>query len=213
MKKSVANTVILLVAVMALLIGLSVNRLLSPTLMSHEQMSENGLFVYERPRSLEEFALVDHEGEAFNLAKVQGDWTLIFFGFTFCPDICPMTLASLSQFTSQLEEETDYAENTKVVMVTVDPERDTLERLGEYVGYFDEDFRGVTGEYIDIFNFARQLNIAFNYLPQGEEGDYLVSHSGEVVVINPAGHFHGFFKYPPQPDIMMQTYASMREGY
>lgn len=213
MKKSVTNTVIVLVAVMALLVGLSVNRILSPSVMSREQMSDNGLFVYEVPRRLEEFTLVDHEGEPFTPEDLQAGWTLIFFGYTFCPDICPVTLASLSRFTGSLEEETDYADDTRVVMVTVDPERDTQERLADYVGYFDEDYRGVTGEYIQIFNFARQLNVAFNYVPQEEEGDYLVSHSGAIAVINPEGHFHGFFKHPPQPETMMQTYASMRESY
>lgn len=213
MKKSVTNTVIMLVAVMALLVGLTVNRILSPSVMSREQMSENGLFVYEVPRRLDEFTLVDHEGEPFTREDLQSGWTLVFFGYTFCPDICPVTLASLSRFTDNLSEETDYGDDTDVVMVTVDPERDTPERLADYVSYFDEDYRGVTGEYIQIFNFARQLNVAFNYVPQEEEGEYLVSHSGAIAVINPEGHFHGFFKHPPEPEAMMQTYASMRESY
>lgn len=213
MKKSVTNTVIMLVAVMALLVGLSVNRILSPSVMSREQMSENGLFVYEVPRRLDEFTLVDHEGEDFTREDLQSGWTLVFFGYTFCPDICPVTLASLSRFTDNLKEDTDYGDDTHVVMVTVDPERDTPERLADYVRYFDEDYRGVTGEYIQIFNFARQLNVAFNYVPQEEEGEYLVSHSGAIAVINPEGHFHGFFKHPPEPEAMMQTYASMRESY
>lgn len=212
MKRSVANTVIGLVAVMALLIGLVVNRILTPTTLSHEQLSENGFFAYEVPRRFTEISLIDHQGNEFTRDDFRGQWTLVFFGYTYCPDICPLTLATLSQF-SDLLEDTDYAEDTNVAMVSVDPERDTPEKLAQYVSYFNEDYIGLTGEYIHIFNFARQLNVAFSYEPQGEEGDYLVSHSGEIALINPEGDFHGFFKHSPDPGKMLMTYSSVRESF
>lgn len=211
MKTGVRNTVIALVAVMAMLVGLVVNRILSPTIMSHEQLNENGLFVYEVPRRFSDISLVDHDGQSFTNERLQGQWTLVFFGYTYCPDICPLTLASLAQF-SDLLEDTPYAGDTRVVMVSVDPERDTQEKLEEYMSFFNDEYTGVTGEYIQIFNFARQLNVAFNYLPQ-DEGEYLVSHSGEIALINPNGHFHGFFKNPPNPEKMVVTYTSVRETF
>jgi protein SCO1/2 len=93
-------------------------------------------------------------------------------------------------------------------MVSVDPQRDTPEKLGAYVKYFGEDYLGVTGEYIDIFNLARQVNIAFGYQP-AENGNYLVSHSGEIVLINPNGDFHGFFKVPHDPEKMAANFRSV----
>jgi protein SCO1/2 len=207
MKRNVANTVLGLVAFMALLLGLLVHRVLSPTILSNEQLAENGLFVYEVPRNVQDFSLRDHNGEPFTKTSLAGKWSLLFFGYTYCPDICPITLATIRQFEGLLKEAGAEAA-LQVVLVSVDPERDTPEKLGTYVSYFSEDYLGVTGEYIDIFNLARQLNIAFGYQP-AENGNYLVSHSGEIAVLNPNGDFHGFFKIPHDPEKMVANFTSV----
>ncbi len=212
MKNSIANTVISCVAFMALVLGLTLNRILSPVNMSNEELSENGLFVYDVPRLINQFSLQDYNGEPVDLDLLQGKWSLIFFGYTYCPDICPLTMATLNQFTQVLAEEGNYAEDTQVIMVSVDPQRDTLEKLREYVGYFNDDYLGLSGEYIDIFNFASQLNIAFAYVP-GAGDNYMVNHSGEIALINPNGHFHGFFKAPHDPEKMAFNYEVVRQRW
>jgi protein SCO1 len=214
MNKGVANTIIGCVAFMALVMGLTANRILSPTVMTQEQMSEQGLFVYELPRRFSDFALTDHNTQPFTKAALQGHWTLMFFGFTTCPDVCPTTLASISQFHDLLrEEDPEVAANLQVVLVSVDPMRDTPEKLAAYVKYFGEDYVGATGEHIEIFNLARQLNVAFGYLPGKTEAEYEVTHSGEVALINPEGDFHGFFKTPPDPQKMLGTFESVLLGW
>lgn len=212
MQKGVAKTVISCVAFMALVLGLTFNRILSPAVMTNEQLNENGLFVYDVPRLINQFSLVDYDNNPVDLDLLRGKWTLIFFGYTYCPDICPLTMATLNQFTGILEEEGDFAEDTQVIMVSVDPQRDTLDRLREYVTYFNDDYIGLSGEYIDIFNFAKQLNIAFAYVP-GNGDNYLVNHSGEIALINPNGHFHGFFKVPHDPEKMAVNYQSVRRNW
>src|SRR5688572_23095232 len=207
MKRNVANTVLGLVAFMALLLGLLVHRVLSPTILSNEQLAENGLFSYEVPRNVQDFCLRDHNGEPFTKSNLAGKWSLLFFGYTYCPDICPITLATIRQFEGLLKE-AGVENPLQVVLVSVDPQRDTPEKLGAYVSYFSEDYLGVTGEYIDIFNLARQLNIAFGYQP-AENGNYLVSHSGEIAIINPNGDFHGFFKIPHDPEKMAANFTSV----
>jgi len=210
MNRNVANTVFGLVAFMALLVGLMVHRVLSPPAMTNEQLSENGLFVYELPRRIAPFELSDQDGQPFTPERLKGRWTFMFFGYTFCPDICPITMATLRQFQQQLAEVDEDAEAlTQVAFISVDPQRDTPEQLKRYVEYFGEDYIGATGEYIDVFNFARQVNVAFGYTPQGDDGSYLVNHSGEVVLINPEGHFHGFFKVPQDPTKMALTFRSV----
>jgi protein SCO1/2 len=209
MQKGVAKTIISCVAFMALVLGLTLNRILAPTVMSNEQLSENGLFVYEVPRRINNFSLLDFNNEAVDLSLLQGKWSLIFFGYTYCPDICPLTMATLNQFSQILQEEGDYMEDTQVIMVSVDPQRDSLDQLREYVGYFNDDYLGLSGEYIDIFNFASQLNIAFAYVP-GVGDNYLVNHSGEIALINPNGHFQGFFKAPHDPEKMAFNYEVLR---
>ncbi len=212
MKKGVANTVVSCVAFMALVLGLTLNRILSPVNMSNEELSENGLFVYDVPRLINPFSLQDFNSEPVGLDLLRGKWSLIFFGYTYCPDICPLTMATLNQFTQILAEEGDYSEDTQVIMVSVDPQRDTQEKLREYVGYFNDDYLGLSGEYIDIFNFASQLNIAFAYVP-GVGENYLVNHSGEIALINPNGHFHGFFKVPHDPEKMAFNYEVVRQRW
>lgn len=209
MQKGVANTIIGCVAFMALVVGLTANRILSPTVMTQQQMSDQGLFVYEIPRRFSDFTLTDSAGQPFTKAQLQGKWTLMFFGYTTCPDVCPTTLASISQF-HQLLTEADAAAGASlnVALVTVDPMRDTPEKLDAYVHYFGQDYVGATGEYIEIFNLAHQLNIAFGYLP-GEGDNYEVTHSGEIALINPQGDFHGFFKSPPDPQKMLMTFQSV----
>lgn len=213
MNRKIANTVLGCVAFMALVMGLTLNRILSPAVMTPEQLNDNGLFVYEVPRRFSDFTLMDQYGEPFTAERLRGQWSLLFFGYTFCPDICPITMATLRQFEQVLADvDTDAASSVQIAMISVDPERDTPEKLGEYVGFFGDDYIGATGEYIDIFNFARQLNVAFGYQPQ-EGGEYLVNHSGQIILINPEGHYHGFFKVPHDPEQMALTFRSVYNAW
>ncbi len=206
---NIAKTVIACVVFMALVLGLAFHRFLSPAVLSNAQLAENGLFVYDVPRPVAAFALADHEGRPFTEERLRGKWSLLFFGYTTCPDICPITLATIRQFDQLLQEaDPEAAAQLQVAMISVDPQRDTAEKLDAYMGYFDEDYLGVTGQYIDIFNLGRQLNVAFGYTPT-ENGDYLVNHSGEIVLINPEGDFHGFFKVPHDPEKMLRNFRSV----
>lgn len=199
------------VAVIALFITVVVtsfvHRVSQPRIMGATEMRANGLFLFETPRDPGEFALVDHRGEAFTPARLEGHWTLIFFGFTHCPDVCPTTLSFLADLQRQLE--TTEAADTQVVMVSVDPARDTVARLSGYVPYFHPDFVGVTGEFIDILNFARTFNAPFRKVTE-PDGSYQVDHSANVVLVNPRGDYHGFFKAPLDLAKVKVTYRSAR---
>ncbi len=116
-------------------------------------------------------------------------------------------MAFLDGFIRELEG-TEVAD-TAVVMVTVDPARDTEEALAAYVPYFNPAFVGVTGEFLDIHRFATALNTPFRKTP-GENQDYLVDHGSNVALINPRGDFHGFFKAPLDLAKMKLTYRSAR---
>lgn len=184
-----------------------VNRIQQPRIMSASEMQANGLYAFETPRDFGDFQLVDHRGDPFTPNALEGQWTLLFFGFTHCPDICPTTLSFLARLVEQLDG--TEAANTQVVLVTVDPARDTPETLAEYVPYFDPDFVGVTGEFIEILGFARSLNAPFRKVT-ADDGSYQVDHSANVMLINPRGHFHGFFKAPLDLAKVKVTYRSAR---
>lgn len=204
-RRGIKLTVIAIVVFMVTVLALFINKITSPRILSATELRINGAFQFDQPRIFEDFQLTDHRGRAFSLANLKGKWTLIFFGFTHCPDICPTTLSSMNDLIKTLDE--DIRANTQVVLVSVDPARDTVEKLAEYVPYFNPDFIGLTGEFLDIKRLAGQLNIAFAKVSLGE--DYTVDHSASVVLINPRGHYHGFFKPPLDIPRMKLTYQSM----
>ncbi len=184
-----------------------VYRISLPRIMTVSEMSANGLYLLETPRNIGDFDLIDHNGDPFNATRLEDQWTLLFFGFTHCPDICPTTMAFLNTFLESLEG--TEAEDPQVVMVSVDPARDTVQQLADYVPYFNSDFIGVTGEFLDIHRFATKLNTPFRKV-MDEDGSYQVDHSSNIVLINPRGDYHGFFRAPLDQAKMKVTYRSAR---
>jgi protein SCO1/2 len=116
-------------------------------------------------------------------------------------------MAFLDEFVAQLEG--TEAADTQVVLVSVDPARDTVEQLAVYVPYFNPEFVGVTGEFLDLHRFATALNTPFRKVP-GQDENYVVDHSANVVLINPRGDYHGFFKAPLDQAKMKVTFRSAR---
>lgn len=200
-------TVAAILLFMTVIVAGFVHRIQLPRAMTEAEMKANGLYLLQTPRNFGEINLVDHNGKPFTRERLEGTWTLVFFGFTYCPDVCPTTMAFLDKFMGQLEG--TEAEDTQVVMVSVDPGRDTVEQLAGYVPYFNADFLGVTGEFLDIHRFATALNTPFRKVP-GQDENYQVDHSANVVLINPRGDYHGFFKAPLDQAKMKVTYRAAR---
>jgi len=207
----IALTVAAVLAFMLFIVGSFVYRITLPRAMSVAELRANDAFLFEVPRSFDEFTLTDHRGQPFTKAQLEGQWTLIFFGFTYCPDICPTTMAFLNTLVKELQG-TEVGSDTRVVMVSVDPARDTVEQLAGYVPFFNADFLGVTGEFLDIHRFATALNTPFRKVP-GEDGDYLIDHGGNIALINPMGDFHAFFKPPFELAKMKVTYRAIRHQW
>lgn len=205
--RNIKLTVFIILLFIAVIVGGFVYRIQQPRLMTTTEMKVNGLYLLETPRNFGEIKLIDHHGVPFTRDRFEGRWSLVFFGFTFCPDICPTTMAFLNTFMAELQG--TEAEDTQVVMVSVDPARDTVEQLAGYVPFFNEEFVGVTGEFLDIHRFATSLNTPFRKVP-GQDENYLVDHSANVVLINPRGDYHGFFKTPLDQAKMKVTFRSAR---
>lgn len=205
--RGVRLTVAVVVVFMVVVVAGFVHRIQQPRIMTTTEMKVNGAYLLQTPRNIGEFELVDHRGEAFVPARLEGRWSLVFFGFTHCPDICPTTMAFLDGFIKELEG-TEVAD-TQVVMVSVDPARDTVAQLERYVPYFNPEFIGVTGEFLAIHRFATALNTPFRKVP-GQDENYQVDHSANVVLINPRGDYHAFFKAPLDLAKMKVTYRSIR---
>ncbi len=212
MQRGIKITIALILTFITLVMIGFINKITTPRSLSEMELRINGAFQFEAPRAFKPFNLVDHHNKAFTKANFEGKWSLVFFGFTHCPDVCPTTMATLAKLVKNLDDEVQA--ETQVVLVSVDPARDTPEVMAQYVPYFNPDFVGVTGEFIGIKLFANQLNVAFaKVVTNAETGDYTVDHGATVALINPKGDYHAFFKPPFDPARLKLTYISMRESF
>ena len=192
-QKGVRWTIASVLLFMTVVVTSFIHRVGEPRIMSLAETRANGLFLFDTPRDPGEFSLIDHHGSPFTREDLIDQWTLIFFGFTHCPDICPTTMAELAELKAQLVG--TEASDAHVVMLSVDPARDTPERLAQYVPYFHADFIGVTGDFTDILSFAQRLNAPFRKVSE-PDGAYQMEHSANVMLMNPRGDYHGFFRAP-----------------
>lgn len=188
------TTVAVLVALVALVMGLTVYKALSRTQqMNPAVLLDAGIVLLPQSRELPALTLTDQDGQAQAVDSLTGRWTLMFFGYTFCPDICPTTLAELRQLQGLLGEED--RQRLRVLMVTVDPARDTPEQLKQYLGFFDAGFRGLTGELENIQTLSGRVGIPF--IPgDTRQENYTVDHSANLALLGPDGRQHGFIRAP-----------------
>jgi len=207
-RKGLMLTLISTIGIIVLVVSLFVYTMTQPRVMSVKELVSNGAITYEEPIDIKPFSLIDHNQTPFNPERFQGQWTLLFFGFSHCGGFCPTTLALLDQFHQQLEP--DIAAQTQIVMVSVDPERDTPERLREYMTGFNTDFVGVTGAMSTVSQLSKQLFISCQMSHAMAEGEhYDVAHGEQIVLINPEGQYHGFFKPPFTLARLKTTYQSI----
>ena len=128
--------------------------------LNNEQLKDLGLYLIEPARNLGSYRLTDTNQNEFQIKDFEGKWNVLFFGFTFCPDICPITLSMLSSLEQEMSEE--EVDKIRIFMVTVDPERDTPQHLKKYLENFSKNFTGLTGGLDQIYNFATRVNAPFN---------------------------------------------------
>lgn len=164
--------------------------LLKPVLQPKPAPVLQSAQLYPQAKALAPFALLDQHGQPFTNERLRGKWSFVFFGYTTCPDICPTTLTVFTQLYKQLPAELQA--DTQMVFATVDPERDTVAQLQQYMPFFHADFIGVTGEPAAVDAFARSFGVAYSKIPQ-EGGSYLVDHSVRVFLINQEGGRHALF--------------------
>ena len=150
--------------------------------------------VVPNPERLPAFELVDQDGAPIDETVFEGQWDLVFFGFTHCPDVCPTTLQVLAAAIAALDEQ-GASPLPRIVLVSVDPERDTPGILEQYVGYFGTGNLGITGSLEGIRALTTGLGIYFQK-QESDDGNYLVDHSAAVLLIDPQGRFSALFSGP-----------------
>lgn len=148
---------------------------------------------YPQARALSDFAITQHDGTPFTKQNLANKWTLAFVGYTYCPDICPVTLAEINKIYPELTQK--RADNPlQIWFLSVDPKRDSIERLHEYINYFNPEFVAATGPHTELFPLVRSMGMMYSLSESTDKPDYLVDHSASIVVINPDGNVVGRFK-------------------
>ncbi|MGE6528063.1 SCO family protein [Pseudomonas sp. NPDC077382] len=190
----IQKTVFILVALVALVIGLTVYKVLNTEQqLDTADLLDAGIVMLPQGRDVPDLTLTNQNGEPVSMKSLEGRWNLLFFGYTFCPDICPATLAELRQLRGQLPEAA--RQRMQPILVSVDPERDTPAQLKEYLEYFGAEFIGLTGSLDDIQTLANAAGVPF--IPADTSKDnYTVDHGGNLALIGPDGRLRGFVRAP-----------------
>ncbi|MBF0627084.1 MAG: SCO family protein [Magnetococcales bacterium] len=168
------------------------------------------------PRELQPFALIDHDQRPFVPATLLGKWTIAFFGYTHCPDVCPISMGLLAEVFGILEKTPKALAGVQGVFVSVDAARDTPEQLKAYVPFFHPDFLGVTGAQEAIHAFAKQVGAYYALPPKSDDGDQsqLISHSSVFFLFDPKGQFTALFQPQlHQPATMAELFIKIRQHY
>jgi protein SCO1/2 len=162
------------------------------------------------PRPAPEFSLTDQDQRPFTRAQLRGQWSLVFFGFTSCPDVCPTTLTLMHAARAQLAQDKSLPP-LKLIFVSVDPQRDPPQRIGPYVHSFDAGFVGATGPLPQLEILTNALYVPFVHTPNAS-GGYNVDHSGALVLINPEAGAVAYFSPPHRLQDVVHDLAAIMGG-
>ena len=149
---------------------------------------------------ISEVNLIDHHGQAFKSTTLKNKPSLLFFGFTNCPEICPTTLADLSQITKEVTSNDD---SINIIFVTLDPKRDNKEHLKDYIQYFDGNIIGVTGNKIEIKEFADNWGVFYETV-KTKNNNYTLNHTATVFMIDELGNFKGTISWGENESSIIQ---------
>lgn len=192
------------IAIVAVIAGMLLSRALLQRSESSPAAQLTSGTMLEPPRPLPSFSLLDHHGDPFTHERLQDHWTFMFFGFANCPDVCPMTLRTLSQISESLSD-LPQPQQPAVVFVSVDPKRDTPESLAKYVQFFHSSFVGVTGAQAELDRFTREMGVPVAITPL-ENGGYTVDHSGAIFLLDPNGALRALFSVPHSTEAIANDY-------
>lgn len=166
--------------------------------------------VFQQPRDIQAFELTNEANKAFTNKDLMGHWTLLFFGFTRCQDICPTTLAVFNKIYKVLE--TQKIVEPQYVMISVDPERDNPKQISQYVKGFNDAFKGATGDKAALEKLTKDMSVL--YMKVANKGstdskDYTIDHSGTIMLIGPDAKLYAIFPMPHDADSISKDYVNI----
>jgi protein SCO1/2 len=163
--------------------------------------------ILPEPRPVPALALRNQDGQPLGAGFFEGRWTIVFFGFTSCPDICPTTLATLKQVTHELGD-LPAGERPRVLLISVDPERDDPQRLSAYVKFFDPSFLGATGDARGVADAAAAFGVPYSKVSL-PDGGYTMDHGSGVFIVGPSGGIVAYSSAPHEAGTLARDYRKV----
>jgi len=174
---------------------------------------EVGRWFGEQAKPLVDFELHDQNNQPFGERQLKGKWSLLFFGYTHCPDICPISLQAMAEMMEAIDDK-HVREDIQVTFISVDPDRDTPTILKSYVEYFNPTFIGATAALPELKKLTASIGIAHKLeKTSDDQTSYFVSHSGAIVLVNPQAEFSGLFSAPHDALAMARDMTKIIEHY
>jgi protein SCO1/2 len=209
---TIKRNILLIALFIFVVLTLFINKLTKPRVLSANELLINGLFLFENPKEISDFSFYSSDGKEFNKSDLSNKWTLMYFGFTRCPDECPTTMYQISKLIKVLREKEYPLEDKQWVLVSIDPERDSPEDINKYAKGFDEAFIGVSNIRPMLISLATQLSVN-NVMPGGDSMDHshLDNHVNNIILLNPKGEFAGVFRPPFDISRLSLTYQSVTQ--
>lgn len=182
----------------------------SADLQSLQSKLGNTLVLPSDFKQVPEFTMLDKNANTVSADSLKGHWNMVFFGFTHCPDVCPLTLSTMAKAVEQISALDNELPIPNIVFVSVDPKRDTPENLKNYVEYFNPDFKALTGTLNQMYELINPLNVVVTYTVDDEnENDYSVDHTASIMLIDPALRLRGKFNAPHKADEIATDYQTI----
>ena len=209
--KSINKNLLLIAIFIVTVLGLFINKLTTPRTLSDDELLVNGLFLFDEPKQISDFEFLSSNKKIFTKSDLMGKWTLMYFGFTKCPDECPTTMYQLSKLIKVLRDKEYKLDDKQWILVSIDPERDTPEMIDNYAKGFDKDFIGVSNNRSMLLSLATQLSVN-NVMPSSSnhmDHSHLDNHVNNIILLDPNGDFAGIFRPPFDVSRLSLTYQSV----
>lgn len=196
-----------------LAVAVSVKWMNNDPRLSHK-IDASVLKIFPHPIDIPRATLIDKNGKAFDFDQLKNRWTFLYFGYTLCPDICPTELTALAGVLEQLREQQVKAKHS-VLFVSVDQQRDTPDRLRQFVDYFDSTIQAVSGEESELRIMAQPIGAAWDKVAQFDEhgqpdqSNYLINHTTSILLVDPQGRAVGVFPTPHDPVAMAKAFTTV----
>lgn len=207
------------IGVIAIILGISFQQQLNQQQDTQHSMPDlqlSAISLLPYPKDIQDIELTNHLNESMSVNDLKGKWSLLFFGFTHCPDVCPSTMQTLKTIkknvSSQLSDTTAWG-NYQVVYVSVDPERDTPEQLASYIPYFDNNFIGLTSSLETLKKLTKQFGVPYKKQDADEQGNYEVDHYAGILLLNPKAQLSALISAPLNIDNVSQDLVTLAKHY